>query len=371
MTYIPIVRRTRLALLIPVLWGLASAACSDDGPGPMSPDPDPDPAPTDTLAAVGWESLTNAPLRSAASRHDDVFFLDDANGWLINGAGEVHGTEDGGANWTPLHTEDGVFFRSVGFADESRGWIGNLNGFNQPTPSSALYETTDGGMTWTNITDRVTGPEPVGICGLWIADSSTIYGVGRWNGPAVFIRSTDGGDTWESESLEPMATGLVDVFFFDEARGLVIGGKGVGNSVAEQEASVTVILGTDDGGDTWDVRYESTTPGTWGWKFSFPTPQIGYAAVQGPSPRGTVLKTTDGGQTWVELTVAEPAGFSGIGFADADLGWVGADLDLAFETRDGGATWLPVRLGENLNRFRMLPSGIGYAAGRGVYRYTP
>ena len=34
-------------------------------------------------------------------------------------------------------------------------------------------------------------------------------------------------------------------------------------------------------------------------------------------------------------------------------------------------TLQPVRFGQNLNRFRMLPSGMGFASGRGVYRYTP
>lgn len=81
-----------------------------------------------------------------------------------------------------------------------------------------------------------------------------------------------------------------------------------------------------------------------------------------------MLKTTDAGRTWSELPVDDDVGFSGIGFATPQLGWVGAALT-AYETRDGGQTWRPVELGARLNRFRMLSPDLGYAAGRRVYRY--
>lgn len=357
----------------PSLWILVLPAfllvgCADDG-DPTTPDP-PDP-PADTAAAEGWEVLDGSPDAGGTRRHDDIFFLDDDTGWLINTEGQVHHTTDGGTSWTHLHTRDGGFFRSVAFANDQLGWIGSLNRFNDPQPDQALYETTDGGTTWTNISDRIVGPEAVGICGLWIADESTIYGVGRWSGPAVFIRSTDGGASWESQDLSPTVTGLVDVYFASPQEGLIIGGRGVGNSAEAQASSRTVIMGTDDGGDTWDVRYESATEGSWGWKFTFPSALVGYAAVQGPTPGGIVLKTTDGGQTWTELPVDLDVGFSGIGFATETLGWVGGDRRAVYETQDGGLTWELVRLGESMNRFRMMDSGIGFASGRRVYKYEP
>ncbi|HSR42163.1 MAG TPA: hypothetical protein VLL48_08330, partial [Longimicrobiales bacterium] len=76
-----------------------------------------------------------------------------------------------------------------------------------------------------------------------------------------------------------------------------------------------------------------------------------------------------GGRTWMDLTVARDVGFSGIGFIDAERGWVGADGDRVFETADGGATWREVRLGRNLNRFRVLGPGLAFASGERVYRY--
>lgn len=362
-------RLARRPRLLPrTLCLLAAAACGGgDAPGPP-PLPPPGPPPP-VAPALGWETLGAAPVSPGDARHDDLFFLSPDLGWLVNTRGEIHQTRDGGRTWTLLHSDPDVRFRSVGFATPEVGWAGDINAFNRPEPLHALYESRDGGRTWTNITTAVAGPEPVGLCGLWVVDGSTVYAVGRWSGPAVFVRTRDGGASWSSVDLAPLATGAVDVRFFDAEHGLVTGGDGVGNSPEAQGSSRTVVLRTEDGGDTWEVAHSSDRTGTWGWKFSFPTPQVGYLATQGPARAGIVLKTTDGGRTWSELQVAEDVGFSGIGFATAQLGWVGGDDDEVFETLDGGLTWSRVHLGTSLNRFRMLGPDLGYASGRTVYRF--
>lgn len=357
-----IARRALLAMLATaaLACGNESAATAPSSPAPTSTPPLP--------PAAGWEVLPNSPVSPAQSRHEDVFFLSRTTGWLVNLRGEIHRTQDGGETWLLQHVDPTVLFRSVGFADERVGWAGNLNLTNTPEPLNALYETRDGGGTWTNITSRVAGREPVGICGIWVVDRATVYAAGRWNGPAVFVKSLDGGRSWRAFDLAPLATGLVDVYFFDRERGIVVGGRGVGSSEQEQRASQTVILGTQDGGVSWQVRHLSSAFGEWGWKISFPSRSVGYVATQGPAGSGVVLKTTDGGATWQELVVGAGLGFSGIGFATTQIGWVGG-VD-AHETRDGGATWRAVRLGEGLNRFRMA-GDVGYAAGRQAYRFDP
>jgi len=340
----------------------ALAACPADSTAPKGPP-----------AAAGWSVLPNGPVRPDENHHMDITFINPDTGWMADIDGKLWRTEDGGASWTMVNYSASILMRSVAFITPMHGFVGNLNNYNNPQPGLALWETTDGGMTLTNISSRISGPAPAGVCGMWAVDDTTVVAVGRWNGPAYFLKTVDAGQTWTSIDLAPLATGIVDVYFKDPMHGIIVGGDGVGNHGAQQLASKTVILGTIDGGATWQLRFESAQAGTWAWKISFPSDSIGYVAEQGPNQGGFVIKTTDGGTTWTESSIGAPVGFSGIGFATETVGWVGSDT-ATFETDDGGTTWSEVRFGsstegEDINRFRMLPGAIGYAAGHAVYKF--
>ena len=65
---------------------------------------------------AGWVTLPNAPIAPAGyGRHDDLFFASPDSGWVVNGAGEIHRTTDGGQSWT-LQTTVSNYLRCVGFA---------------------------------------------------------------------------------------------------------------------------------------------------------------------------------------------------------------------------------------------------------------
>ena len=348
---------------LPLLVALAVVTgCGDTATAPM--DESPPPPSDEPPAALGWQTLSGSP-DAEEGRFEDVFFLTPDLGWIVSLRGEVYGTEDGGTNWTLLFQAPGIPFRAVGFATSDLGWAGNINGLESPAPDTALYETRDGGSTWSNITGRVSGPEPVGICGIWVQDEETVYAAGRWAGPPIFLRTEDGGQSWTSTDLSPLLTGAVDLHFFDADTGLVVGGRGVGPGPEEQRSSRTVILRTTDGGRTWEERYVGSARGEWAWKISFPGPDVGYVSTQGPANSGTVLKTEDGGRTWRALTVADSAAFSGIGFSSETLGWVAGSA--VYQTEDGGETWQEVTLGQSINRFRFLGPDLGFASGRRVY----
>jgi photosystem II stability/assembly factor-like uncharacterized protein len=354
-------RRTAPYALL-VSWVIVLAACPSDSTSPQGPP-----------AAVGWIVLPNGPVRPDLNHHMDITFINADTGWMADIDGKLWRTEDGGASWSMVNFSASVLMRSVAFVSPTHGFVGNLNNYSNPAPGVSLWETTNGGTTLTNISSRISGPAPAGVCGMWAIDDTTVVAVGRWNGPAFFLKTVDAGQTWTSLDLSPLATGIVDVYFTDPMHGIIVGGDGVGNLGTQQLASRTVILGTIDGGATWQLRFKSTQTGTWAWKISFPSDSIGYVAEQGPNLGGFVIKTTDGGATWTERSIGTSVGFSGIGFATDNVGWVGSDT-ATFETDDGGVTWSEVRFGtsmqgEDINRFRMLPGAIGYAAGHAVYKF--
>lgn len=345
-----------------------------------TPDPDdanngggpPAAAVTAVPRPVGWHLLPRSP-RDTNGHFQDAAFISPLEGWVVNIPGTVYHTGDGGLTWdlrfvSPVGVA-GTVFRSVAFANAADGWVGDLNGFQTPDPARALWETTDGGRSWTNITTRVSGPTPVGVCGMRRLPGGTLVGVGRWSGPAVFVRSDDDGASWTSVDLAPLLTGAVDVHFFDPMRGIAVGGRGVGNTLEAQDTSRTVVIGTEDGGVTWEERFVGSARGSWAWKISFPTPAIGYVATQGPRPGGIVLKTTDSGRTWTEIDLPTTSSFSGIGFVTPLRGWVGGGALL--ETSDGGVTWQPAGWAEagDVNKFVVLSDTLAYALGRRIYRY--
>ncbi len=263
------------------------------------------------VAGSGWVPLPNAPT---GSHFEDTFFVDPMSGWVVDGAGRIHRTTNGGDSWQ-LQVDEPAYLRSVGFADAQRGYAGNLNG----TP--LLYTTTNGGAAWTPVVN-IPEPRPTGICGIWVVNASVAYGCGKYDATSArVIKTTDGGASWTSMDLAPLATSLIDCYFFDEDHGFVVGGigepaAGGGEPLGERSGDTrrAVILGTTNGGATWTTRHTTNRLGEWCWKISFPTPSIGYVSIERFSGSTYFLKTTDGGQTWAEHLFRDNYIVQGIGF---------------------------------------------------------
>jgi hypothetical protein len=180
------------------------------------------------------------------------------------------------------------------------------------------------------------------------------------------------------------ATLLVDTYFTDANHGWVVGGKATVANPTRNDVRA-VVLRTEDGGQTWVNRAAhlgAELPlGEWGWKIQFLDERIGYVALESFT-RGAVLKTTDGGDTWTRVDINDPQGnanLEGIGFLDESTGWVGGWGSASFQegfssaTTDGGKTWHDANeIGRFINRFRFFhdPVTVGYASGRTVYRYS-
>lgn len=324
-----------------------------------------------------WFEIPDAPVAtSELKKHDDLFFRNDSTGWLVTRSGEIFRTADGGISWLEQLHDTTAYLRCIGFLDDYIGIAGNLKA---DSLGNTLYRTTNAGISWHVVdSSSISGDYPSGMCGLFVVDSSTIYGCGRVFGPAFFVRSFDGGETWESFNMSDSVGMLIDLYFWDQNHGIMIGG-----SDADRDSSQMLILYTDDAGNSWETVYLGNREQEWGWKISFPTETIGYVSIQKkPYTNATTeyfLKTTDGGFTWFEFPfmfadTAEENVYSALamGFITPTRGWMGSYINdrPTLMTEDGGVTWTEAGFGRNVNRIRFLHPWLGYASGRTVYKYV-
>lgn len=93
---------------------------------------------------------------------------------------------------------------------------------------------------------------------------------------------------------------------------------------------------TSDGGETWyDVYPYMPIYGGYVYSIHFPTPLIGYASCS----LGTVLKSTDGGETWTATTSELMLDLRDIFFVNADTGFVAGSDGYFARTFNGGMYW--------------------------------
>lgn len=337
----------------------------------------------DSVVAVSpltWRK-TNAPV--ASSRTDDIWFLDPKTGWGVNSDGTIMKTEDGGDSWSVQYSAPGVYLRCIGFSNGNKGWVGTLS------RNRRLFQTVDGGSTWTRVTNLPMNA-PVAICGISVVNERVVYGSGtnRPEDSPGMIKTIDGGVTWSAIDMSPHASILIDTYFTDSMHGWVVGGKASEPTPTTRDKVKPVVLETSDGGATWINRLageEADFPfGEWGWKIQFLNDQVGFVSLENFAA-GAILKTNDGGKSWKRMVINDPQGnknLEGVGFIDERTGWVGGwgsdftppgPTGFSSATSDGGATWSNANdIGLRINRFRFFgnPVTIGYASGFTVYKYS-
>ncbi|MDX6528683.1 MAG: hypothetical protein QOH41_973 [Blastocatellia bacterium] len=332
-----------------------------------------------------WELLQNSPV--ANSRTDDIWFFDELTGWLVNSSGYVCKTEDGGANWTPKfflapNLPSMPYLRCMSWANRQIGWFGAVTNIldvaSITSPSqfirTLLHQTTDGGETWRPIENLPEG-SPGGICGFHAVNERVAYGSGTNDpglpGPAI-IKTKDNGASWELIDMRKYASNLIDIYFFDEDNGFVVGGLIDEKAKVDHKAYPTprlsrygqvkpVILRTRDGGKSWtntSANIKNFEAGEWGWKIQFLNEKYGFIALENFRD-ASILVTKDGGKSWVKKHVAKDQNpkskainndLEGIGFINERQGWVGGwgfqDLSAPVGglensyTEDGGDTWI-------------------------------
>ncbi len=333
------------------------------------------------LPEKGWKKLNTERY---PGKQDDITFINEKEGWYVNGYGSIYHTNNGGTTWNKQIEKKGTFFRCIAFVDSLVGFAGTVGTeyFPNVTDTIPLYGTKDGGKTWNPISYK--GPYVKGLCAIDIVKEQYInhgkidykvhiYAVGRVGSPANMMVSHDGGVTWTSNSMNNDCKMLFDIKMFDKNNGFACAA-----SDEDLEKSNALILKTSDGGKTWEKVYQSNRPFECTWKASFPTKEVGYVTIQSYNPdpnvkQQRIAKTIDGGKTWNEINLVKDAGARefGIGFIDENHGFVGT-MNSGYETKDGGLTWTAINLGMACNKIRIYRDVngkiYGYAIGVDVLK---
>lgn len=249
----------------------------------------------------------------------DLYFVDANTGWLMAhvGAGmshdyvNVYRTTDGGQTWTKVvdpftdNLQQSCAKTGLIFTDANNGWVtGDCHGVQPGAPY--LYRTTDGGRTWApvELPAPASAPELFTTETLACGVQAPVYFDTRTgllpvecldlnsSQPKTFLyRTTDGGQTW---TAEPIEGDYQSAAFLDATTGWVLTSSG--------PETPSELFATTDGAAT----LLPTKTVNWTGRFSFVSPQVGWAVAELAQGRALV-QTKDGGRTWREIKpVATP-----------------------------------------------------------------
>ena len=240
----------------------------------------------------------------------DIFFVDEKNGWAVGGSLILH-TKDGGATWEtqPISTERPPELWSVHFHNAKSGVVTGSapsGGFGGGT---SILTTEDGGKTWVQRKEIYAILFSIGLEFQSDLDNQNIS-----EGLLQEFKDQD-------MSLSDRATVSVD----DTGKWLI----------TDNRRRYSIRKGEDQLNICVDVSSRLTD-------IQMVDEKIAYAAGES----NTVLKTTDGGKTWIAVMTGQRAragetrkNLDGLYFATPEIGWVVGSFGFVSYTADGGKNW--------------------------------
>ncbi len=284
-----------------------------------------------TDGGLNW-TPQDAPPDPYGRRLFDVTCLDGMNAWTTGKhnlhAAEILHTSDGGNYWERQIAGFSKYGTRIEFLDHNYGISVGGDG--------VITRTTNGGVVWEQVFTEWYQAEYYGLSIINQWDSWICAG---WpdsvvTGQGYILSSNDGGIIWDTLNGYH-TTGYEDFFdihFFNIFDGIVVGGDEIDYS--------PLVWKTTNSGSTWNhVNLPSNTYYLRAVDF---VDQEGWAVGKS----GTIIHTTDGGNTWaVQSNPADTTLFD-VDFSDHEHGLV-CGYNYILRTTNGGQNWQRVGIQEN------------------------
>lgn len=235
-------------------------------------------------------------------------------------------------------------------------YMGAVNG--------GVWKTANGGMTWDNITDGNSDISSVGAITIAPSDPNVLYvGTGESQlredltyGTGVY-RSTDAGQTWQHLGLAE--THQITAIRVHPTNPDIAYVAAIGHAFGPNPERG--VFRTLDGGKTWKkILFINDSTGATDLSIDPTNPRILFAAMwkfqrspwgmEAGGGRSGLWKSTDGGDTWTDLTAnpgipKAPIGKIGVSVSPANPRRIYASIEAKdtlggiFRSDDGGANW--------------------------------
>ena len=300
-----------------------------------------------------WIEITPADIGTSVIRA--VAFLDAQHGWLIlqnSTTYAISQTTDRGRTWqtrslTAL-TPDDLSVPAAAFyfhwLDVQNGWLVMRRATGSNFSVGALFQTTDGGKTWTR--NAIPIGEPV-----YFATDKIGWTAGGAAGHQLY-RTRDGGATWQPQQLTPTrGRRLYQLPKFDNAA------EGVLPVIVEDgDASQIQFYRTYDGGQSWGLE-SNLRLGDGVARLPFDMLNVQQSIVIVPRSN-QLARITNRRMTTITTPDAITSGITKLDMATLDIGWAKhnaasctpkpnqtcTSTTQLLETNDGGQTWTSLPL---------------------------
>ncbi len=272
------------------------------------------------MEAGVWRYVRNPPFGGAIQ---DVFCVPNNSVIWAVGHGWIGNSIDAGNTWA-AHSITGDLW-GVWFRDLNEGLACGYNG--------VVLKTVDGGNVWNQISVPTT--DDLIRISFWDDSVGIIAGGSIYPESGLILRTTDFGETWQI-----VYTG--DKLCTDVK---CVPGTNCAWVSLTAPTGQTNVLKTTDRGSTWQ---EILIPGAFEYGYSIDAKEVGQTAWLAAWYFGNtkVYKTTNGGNSWSSYVTTDQVGPWEMKFLDASYGWlVCGALDLGgianvLKTTDGGSTWV-------------------------------